>query len=148
METAVLTEAKARSSGGYCCRLLFLSVTAINTEEPTHRGTQIPGTRSRSKTAFCYGGEGSYCGTLSGTPRLPVYADDVKKIRWNRWGTQREGAPPGCSPPYPEAKFEKHKFCRHDGIRGFTLLTLGPKSATDCPVQWNTEKYYTNLTNM
>ena len=52
METAVLTEAKARSSGGYCCRLLFLSVTTINTEEPTHRGTQIPGTRSPRRLHF------------------------------------------------------------------------------------------------
>jgi len=43
VETTVATETQVHSSAGYCCNLLLLSVTTINSDEPTNRSAQIPG---------------------------------------------------------------------------------------------------------
>jgi hypothetical protein len=52
----------------------------------------------------------------------------------------------GCRAPDPlppfKPKFKKSRFCRHDYIKGFTLFTPKPKSATElgCGLLiWNTE---------
>jgi hypothetical protein len=57
---------------------------------------------------------------------------------------------PPPPPPRPIAKFKKHRFCIHSGIRGFTWFTPQPKSVTEIGcwvVHWNIEKCNKNFFN-